>query len=103
MDKLKKNDTVVVLAGKDKGKKGKVLMVFPGKGRAIVEGVNYVKKHTRRTKEDQKGGILKKESPIHLSNLAIFCQRCNRPSKVGIAQTADGNRAKFCKKCKELL
>ena len=101
MAKVRKNDMVVVLAGRDKGKSGKVLVVFPGSNRAIVEGINLVKKHTRRTREDQKGGIVEKESTIHISNLALFCKGCNGLTKVGFDTLGDGTKARFCKKCKE--
>ena len=103
MARVKKNDTVVVLAGRDKGKNGKVLAVFPVKNRALVEGVNFVKKHQRRTREQEKGGVVAKESPIHLSNLALFCKGCNRPTKVGFDILKDGTKSRFCKKCKEVF
>ncbi|MFH1594449.1 MAG: 50S ribosomal protein L24 [Candidatus Omnitrophota bacterium] len=103
MAKIKKNDTVVVLAGKDKGKKGVVLEVIPAKNRMIVEGVNFVKKHMRRTRDDQKGGVVQKEAPIHRSNLAIFCKGCNGPTKVGFNMLSDGTKARFCPKCKEVF
>ena len=103
MARIKKNDTVLVIAGRDKGKKGKVLTVFPGKGRAVVEGVNFVKKHMRRTRDEQQGGIIQKESSIDLSNLALFCKGCNRPTKVGISVLSDGTKARYCKKCKEVV
>jgi len=98
---IRKNDMVQVVGGRDKGKKGKVLKVLPSAGRAIVEGVNYVKKHTRRTREDQQGGILKRESPIHSSNLMIFCAQCNRTTRVAKTQMADGKRLRVCRRCKE--
>lgn len=100
---IKKNDIVFVIAGKDKGKKGKVLKVYPVDKRAIVEGVNYVKKATRKTREDQTGGIIQRENPIHLSNLMVFCSRCNRMTRIGITKMADGTRMRFCKKCKEII
>ncbi len=103
MPKIKKNDTVSVLAGRDKGKTGKVLAVVPGGKRAIVEGVNFVKKHQRKSREDEKGGIVKKESPIHISNLALFCKGCSRPAKVGFERLADGTKTRFCKRCKEVF
>lgn len=103
MSKIKKNDTVVVLAGKDKGKNGKVLHIFPNRQRAIVEGVNMVKKATRKTREDQQGGIIHKESTISLSNLAIFCKGCNRPTKIGNEVLGDGTKTRFCKRCKEVF
>ncbi|MFA6142417.1 MAG: 50S ribosomal protein L24 [Candidatus Omnitrophota bacterium] len=102
MNKIKKNDVVYVLAGKDAGKSGKVFRIYPVKGRALVEGINYVKKHTRKTKNDQQGGVVQKESPIHLSNIALFCKTCNKPSRVGINVLADGTRSRYCKRCKEV-
>lgn len=103
MAKIRKNDTVMVLAGRDKGKTGKVLVAFPGRNRAIVEGVNFVKKHTRRTRENEKGGIVKRESAIQVSNLAFFCKGCNRPTRVGFNVLKDGTKTRFCKKCKEVF
>ena len=103
MAKIRKNDTVVVLAGRDKGKTGKVLIAIPGRTRAIVEGVNFVKKHTRRSREDEKGGIVQKETSIHVSNLALFCKGCNRPTRVGTSVLKDGTRSRFCRKCKEVF
>lgn len=103
MNKIKKNDIVYVLNGRDSGKTGKVFRVFPGKGRALVEGINYVKKHARKTKSDQQGGIVQKESAIDISNLAIFCKTCNKPSRPGINVLADGTRARYCKRCKEVI
>jgi large subunit ribosomal protein L24 len=101
MNKIKKSDVVYVLAGRDRGKTGKVFHVFPRKGRALVEGVNLVKKHTRKTKQNQQGGIVQKESAIHLSNLAVFCKTCKRPARIGINMLADGTKARYCKRCKE--
>lgn len=103
MNKIKKNDVVYVLAGRDSGKTGKVFMVSGKKGRALVEGINYVKKHTRKTKQDQQGGIVQKESSIHLSNLALFCKTCSKPAHVGINLLADGTRSRYCKRCKEVI
>ena len=103
MQKIKKNDMVHVLAGKDRGKSGKVFRVMAGDGRALVEGINYVKKHMRKTKENQQGGIVQKESPIDLSNLSLFCKTCNKPAHVGMHELADGTKSRYCKKCKEVL
>ena len=103
MARIKKNDTVQVLAGKDKGKIGKVLSVIPSKNRAIVEIVNMVKKHARRTRDDQQGGIVHKEASVNLSNLAIFCKGCNRATKIGYEVLKDGTKTRFCKKCKEVF
>lgn len=103
MAKLKKNDMVAVTAGKDKGKTGKVLKMFPSESSAIVEGVNFVKKHMRRTREDQQGGIIQKESPIDISNLALFCKGCNKPTKVGYNILKDGSKSRYCKRCNEVF
>ena len=103
MARVKKNDIVFVRAGRDRGKTGKVLAVLPRGGRAIVEGVNFVKKHTRKTREDQQGGVITKESTIDLSNLSLFCKGCNRPTKIGFDVLKDGQKTRFCKRCKEVF
>lgn len=101
MYKIKKNDTVYVLTGRDAGKTGKVFRVFSQNHRALVEGINYVKKHMRKTKQDQQGGIVQKESSIHMSNLALFCKTCNKKARIGINVLADGTKTRYCKTCKE--
>lgn len=103
MNKVKKNDIVYVLAGRDSGKTGKVFRVYSKKDYALVEGVNYVKRHTRKTKQDQQGGIIQKESRIHLSNIALFCKTCSRPAKVGMNMLAYGSKSRYCKRCKEAV
>jgi large subunit ribosomal protein L24 len=103
VNKIRKNDIVYVLAGRDKGKTGKVFRVFLGKDRALVEGINYVKKHARKSKQDQQGGIVQKESAIHLSNLALYCKTCGKASRFGINVLADGTKSRFCKRCKEVI
>ena len=100
---IRKNDLVMVTAGRDKGKKAKVLRVLPARMRALVEGINYVKKHARRTREDQKGGIVQREMPIAVSNLALVCPKCNRPVRVGFNKLADGTKVRACKKCGETI
>jgi len=103
MNKIKKGDTVHVLAGKDKGKSGRVFKVYPGEGRALVEGINYVKKHARKSQANPQGGIMQKESPSHISNLALFCKTCNKPARIGISTLTDGTKTRFCKRCKEVI
>lgn len=103
MSKIKKNDMVIVTAGKDKGKTGKVLRRFPKTNKVIVERVNFIKKHLRRTREDQQGGVIQRESPIQISNLAIFCKGCNKPTKVGYNLLKDGTKSRYCKKCNEVF
>ncbi|MFH1791362.1 MAG: 50S ribosomal protein L24 [Candidatus Omnitrophota bacterium] len=103
MFRIKKNDMVIVNAGRDKGKSGKVLRVLRSDDKAIVEGVNFTKKHVRKTREDQQGGIIHREGPIHMSNLAIFCKRCAKGVKVGYSVLKDGSKSRYCKKCNELF
>ncbi|MDR3557016.1 MAG: 50S ribosomal protein L24 [Syntrophobacteraceae bacterium] len=100
---IKKNDTVKVIAGKDKGKTGKVLRVIPKKGRAIVEKLNLVKRHLRPSEQARQGGILEKESPIEMSNLMLICSKCTDPTRVGYRVLDDENKVRFCKKCKEVI
>jgi len=101
---IKKNDQVYIISGKERGKTGKVLRVFPGKSRAIVEGINFIQKHTRpNPQKNVKGGILPKESPIHLSNLMVVCKRCNKHTRIGFSEVRGGQRARVCRKCNELL
>lgn len=100
---IKKDDNVVVMAGKDKGKKAKVISVSPKSNKALVEGVNFVKKHMRKTQQDQQGGIVQKEMPIQLSNLMLICKRCNKPVRFGHSSLKDGSKIRICKACKELI
>jgi large subunit ribosomal protein L24 len=101
---IKKNDTVYVLSGKDRGKTGKVLKVFLAKKRAVVEGLNYIQKHTRpNPQKNVKGGILPKESPVHISNLMVVCKRCGKHSRVGFSIMQDGRKVRVCKDCNEPL
>ena len=101
MNKIKKNDNVVVLAGKDKGKTGQVRRVIPKEDRAVVTGVNMVKKHQRPRTMQQAGGIIEMEAPIQLSNLAVICPNCGQPARVGIRVHDAGKKVRYCKKCKE--
>ena len=101
--RVKKNDTVMVIAGKEHGKTGKVLRVLPGENRAIVERLNMVKRHTKPRGPQNPGGIVEKEASIHLSNLMPMCERCNAPVRVGTRVLQDGNKARFCRRCNELL
>ncbi|MCD6583441.1 MAG: 50S ribosomal protein L24 [Candidatus Omnitrophica bacterium] len=99
--RIKRGDKVVVLAGKDKGKIGKVLKVFPSKHRAIVEGINLVKKHMRRRREDEPYGIKDIPAPIDISNLALFCPYCNRGVRFEIKILEDKTKVRICKKCQK--
>ncbi len=103
MHKIKKGDIVQAIKGKDKGKKGKVLNVFLATGRVLVEGLNLAKKHKRQSSQEQKGGIISIEMPISISNLALVCKSCNRPTRVGFKVLKDGNKSRICRSCKEVL
>lgn len=99
--RIKKNDMVVVLSGKDRGKRGKVLGVFSQKERLLVEGVNLVKRHTRPSQKNQQGGIVSQEAPIHISNVNLYCPRCQRGARFGVRILEDGSKIRYCRKCKE--
>lgn len=94
---IRKGDTVVVLTGSDKRKKGKVLAVYPKQRRIIVEGVNFVKQHLRPKSANQQGGIVEKEAPIHLSNVMSWCESAGKPSKIVMKQNEDGSRVRAYK------
>jgi large subunit ribosomal protein L24 len=101
--KVVKNDTVLVISGNYSGKKGKVLKVFPKEKRVIVEGVNFIKKHTRPTQKNQQGGILEREAPIHISNLMVVCPKCDVPSRIGRKVLENGKHIRVCRSCGEML
>ena len=96
---VKKNDTVVVLSGKDKGKKGKVLEAMPASGKVIVEGVNVATKHKKATSQTEQGGIVKKEAPIYACKVQRVCPKCNKPTRPAHKLLADGKKVRVCKKC----
>jgi large subunit ribosomal protein L24 len=101
---VRRNDNVVVLAGKSKGRTGRVLRVFPAEGRAIVEGVNFVRKHTRANPQKNiKGGILERESPIEASNLMVVCGECGKPTRIGRKLLDDGKKVRACRRCNGIL
>jgi len=100
---IKKNDKVVVLAGKEKGKIGTVLKVDSEKGRAVVEKVNMVKRHTRPGGKHAQGGIVEKEASLNVSNLMIMCSKCAEPTRIGKRILEDGSKVRVCKECGELL
>jgi large subunit ribosomal protein L24 len=100
---IKKNDMVMVIAGKEKDKTGKVLRIFPKKHRAVVEKVNFIKRHTRAGAHSSQGGIIEKEGPLEISNLMVVCGKCTDPTRVGRKVLEDGSRSRYCKKCGELM
>jgi large subunit ribosomal protein L24 len=100
---IKKNDKVMVIAGKEKGKTGKVLRIFPKRDRAVVEKVNFIKRHMRPGAHSRQGGIVEKENPINISNLMVVCGKCTDPTRVGWRVLEDGSRVRYCKKCDEII
>jgi len=98
-----KEDTVVVIAGKEKGKKGRVLLVDKGKNRVLVERVNLIKKHMKPSKKHAQGGIIEKEAPIEISNVSLLCPKCNKPTRIGASLLEGEKKHRLCKKCKEVI
>jgi len=100
---VKKNDMVMIIAGKEKGKSGKVARLFPAKGRLTVEGLNVVKRHTRPSRANQEGGIVEKEAPLDASNVQLLCSECHKPTRTGVRVLEDGRKVRYCKKCNEIV
>ncbi len=100
---FKKNDQVIVIAGKEKGKSGRILSVLSKKECVLIEKVNFVKRHSRPSAQNRQGGIVEKEAPIHTSNVMIICSKCNSPVRIGRKTLADGKKVRCCKKCSELI
>lgn len=107
MAKIKVGDEVVVLSGKDKGKRGKVVQVIPKEGKVVVEGVNIVKRHIRPTRRGQESGIVEREAPIYISKVMLICSRCGKRTRVGMKILEDPVKGKekvrVCKKCGEVV
>ncbi len=100
---VKKGDTVELISGKDRGKTGKVLTVFPKTNRVIVEGINMLTKHVKPSQEMQQGGIIHQEGPVHGSNVLIYCPKCKRGRRAGKKILKDGTRVRVCRTCGETL
>jgi len=101
--KIRKNDTVLVIAGKDRGKKGKIRKALPKKNKVIVEGVNMIKRHSRAKGQARQAGIIELEAPIDVSDVMLICGKCNKPARVGIHALSDGKRARVCRACGEVI
>ncbi len=101
--KIRKNDTVLVIAGRDRGKKGKVRVAIPKKERLLVDGINMIKKHARPTGQARQAGIIEREAPIHVSSVMLLCEKCAKPARVGRRLLADGKKVRFCKACGEVV
>jgi len=101
--KIRKGDTVKILAGKYKGKEGKVLKAIPAKSKIIVEGINFKVKHMKPTQKNPQGGILEKEAPMHVSNAMLVCKKCGAATRIAMKVLEDGTKERICKKCGEII
>lgn len=100
---IKTGDTVMVLSGRDRGKKGKVLAAMPKEGKVIVEGVSMASRHTKPRRQGEEGGILKKATPIYACKVMLVCQKCGSPTRIGKKFLEDGSKVRYCKKCGEMI
>jgi len=101
--KIRKGDTILVIAGKDRGRTGKVRFAYPKDERLLVEGINFVKRHARATGRVRQAGIIEREAPIHVSNVMLMCSKCNHPARVGLRFLEDGKKVRFCRSCHEVI
>ncbi len=100
---FKKGDKVLVISGEDKGKKGKIVSIFPKKMEVIVEGVNFLKKHSKPTQKVPQGGIVTQEGSLHSSNIRLICNKCSKPTATRREKIKEGKRVRVCKKCGEII
>ena len=101
--KIRKEDNVLVISGKDKGKKGKIRFVYPRDNRILVEGVNMIKTHSRAKAQVRQAGIIEREAPISMANVMLVCPRCSKPARVGFKTLDDGRKVRICRSCKEAI
>lgn len=101
--KIRKNDNVLIIVGKDKGKKGKVRKAMPDKQAVLVEGLNLIKRHSKTKGKTRQAGIIELEGPINVSNVMLICNKCNKPVKVGVRILEDGKKARYCRNCSEII
>lgn len=101
--KIRKDDNVLVIAGKDRGKKGKVRLVHPDHKDLVVEGLNMIKKHAKAIRDVRQAGIIEREAPIDVSNVMLLCNKCNHPTRVGFRILQDGSKARVCRVCHEVI
>lgn len=100
---IKKNDTVLVTTGREKGKKGRVLSVDPSEDKLLIERINIIKRHMKPSKKYTQGGIIEKEAPLHISNVMLLCPKCEKPTRIAHTVLADGQKVRTCKRCKEVI
>jgi large subunit ribosomal protein L24 len=101
--KIRKNDTVLMIIGKDRGKRGKVRKALPKKDVLVVEGVNMIKRHSRTKGQAKQAGVIELEAPVKVSNVMLICNKCDKPTRVGYRFLDDGNKARMCRSCKEII
>ena len=101
--KIRKNDTVLVIAGKDRGKKGKVRFAYPKDEQVLIEGINFIKRHARATGQVRQAGIIEREEPIRTSDVMLLCSKCNRPTRVGFRFLEGGKKVRICRVCREVI
>ncbi len=100
---IRKNDTVIVISGDEKGKRGRVLTVDRGKQRVTIEGINIIKRHMKPSPRYRQGGIIEREAPLHRSNIMLICPKCEKPTRIGHTFLEDGRKMRNCKKCGEVI
>ncbi len=100
---IKRDDNVLVVTGKNKGKRGRVISVIPKKQKVVVDGVNVQKKHMKPNSQNQQGGIIEKSAPLYTSNVMLVCPKCDKPTRIGNTVLEDGRKLRSCKKCKEVM
>ncbi len=101
--KIRKNDNVLVITGKDRGKTGRVRFAYPKDQRVLVEGINFIKKHARAIRQVRQAGIIEREASIHISNVMLVCAKCNHPSRIGFKVLEDGKKVRICRVCGEVV
>ncbi len=101
--KIRKDDTVLVIKGKDRGKKGKVRFAHPKKQQVTIEGINFIKKHSKARGAVKQAGIIDLEVPVNISNVMLLCDKCNKPGRIGFQKLGDGRRVRICRACGEVI
>ena len=101
--KIRKNDTVVIIAGKDRGGKGKVRRVIRKQNRVVIEGLNMIKRHSRASRGTRQAGIIELEGPMDVSNVQLFCEKCSSRTRIGFRFLDDGRKVRICSSCKEII
>jgi len=101
--KIKKNDTVLIITGKDRGKKGKVRKSLPKEDKVVIEGLNLIKRHSKTKGQARQAGIIELEAPLHVSKVMLICSKCAKPARVGYRILDDGKKARICRACSEVI